>query len=54
MENYSMCPNCGHIIGCSCSGGSQIQTAVDNKIVCSSCKAGYESSIAAQNLPKQN
>lgn len=51
MENFSVCPNCGHKIGCSCSGGSQIQTAVDEKIVCSSCKASYERNLA---LPNQN
>lgn len=45
MENFSQCPNCGHKIGCGCSGGSQIQTAVDGKTVCSSCKTSYEKNI---------
>jgi hypothetical protein len=50
MNNFATCPNCGHKIGCSCSGGSQIQTAFDGKTVCSACMNVYETKIKLQVL----
>lgn len=47
------CPNCNHAIGCSCSGGSQLQTASDGKQVCTACISSYEQKIKNEAKLKQ-